>query len=56
MPFKKQRWIVKTPIKATKFLTHALKINQKNAQRLIDKGDVFLNGCVFKQKGVTYKV
>lgn len=58
MPFEKQELIINKHIKITKFLINQLNINQKEAQKLIDKGNVYVNGNLLKQKGeyVTGKI
>ncbi|RAX54856.1 hypothetical protein CCY99_01505 [Helicobacter sp. 16-1353] len=50
MPFIKQKFHIKYPIKATLFLQQNLHLSQKDAQRIIDKGRIFINDKSFKEK------
>lgn len=50
MPFVKQKFHINTPTKATIFLQNNLNLSQKEAQRIIDKGRIFVDGLPFRQK------
>ena len=50
MPFVREKFILDSPKKATIFLQQTLKITQKEAQKMIDKGRVECNGAIFSQK------
>ncbi len=51
MPFVKQQFYVAYPTKANLFLQNTLHLSVKNAQKMIDKGRVFMEGKAFLQKG-----
>ena len=50
MPFVKQNFNIKEPIKATLFLRNTFNISLKESQKIIDKGRIKKDGKVFLQK------
>lgn len=50
MPFIKQKFFIKEPIKAIKFLKENFNLTQKEAQKIIDKSRIYMNGKAFLDK------
>lgn len=50
MPFIKQKFHIKTPIKAMKFLQNELHLSQQQAQKIIDKKRLFMEGNIIASK------